>query len=126
MKTATALIQSTTMLSSLATVVARSSATTAAFVARSSSRSFATATALRSAKAGQAEVVLVGCGAPNRGTILCHCEKNDPTIQITAVARARVCASALRANQEVEQLCWRRHLDMRTPQRGLTRILPSC
>jgi hypothetical protein len=75
MKTSAALIQSTTMLSSLATVVARS--TNAAFVARSSSRSFTAATALRAAKAGQAEVVLVGCGAPNRGTIVCSVKKRS-------------------------------------------------
>jgi hypothetical protein len=75
MKTATALIQSTTMMSSLATVVARST-TAAAFVARSS-RSFTSATALRAAKAGQAEVVLVGCGAPNRGTIVYQRDPKD-------------------------------------------------
>jgi hypothetical protein len=64
------------MMSSLATVVARST-TAAAFVARSSSRTFTTATALRAAKAGQAEVVLVGCGAPNRGTIVYQRDPKD-------------------------------------------------
>lgn len=36
-------------------------------------------TALRNAEAGQAEVVLVGCGAPNRGTFL-TCQEGEPPI----------------------------------------------
>ena len=47
------------------------SSTTAAFTAArrfaAASRGIATKTQLLQAKPGQAEIVLVGCGAPNRG-----------------------------------------------------------
>lgn len=42
------------------------SSSTAAFISRGT-RGIATKSQLLAAKAGQAEVVLVGCGAPNRG-----------------------------------------------------------
>jgi hypothetical protein len=58
------LLRSTTTMLSLISSAQRS----AAFAVRQTSRTIST-TALKYAEAGQAEVVLVGCGAPNRGTI---------------------------------------------------------
>ena len=40
---------------------------TAAFVTRQSSRAISVTSSCFAAEKGQAEVVLVGCGAPNRG-----------------------------------------------------------
>lgn len=51
-----------------ATMFSLAARRTAAFTVRPATSRAITGTSLRFAEEGQAEVVLVGCGAPNRGT----------------------------------------------------------
>jgi hypothetical protein len=74
-------LQPTTACAILVTMFSMQRA--AAFTVRQAvtRRSMATsATVVKQAEKGQAEVILVGCGAPNRGASLCVCRFGLPSM----------------------------------------------
>jgi len=103
-------ISATTMLS-LSLTAQRSAAfvarQAAAFRTRTAARAYS-GSALRYAEEGQAEVVLVGCGAPNRGTFCsldCSCDcaqRNAPEVVILSEGCLRACGPS-RKWTETEQ-----------------------